>query len=238
MPKKKFKINNKSAQKYLWIVDWAKENKKTAIVSIILLLFVSLTSKFAALLYLLGAIFFLKGIKPDVTFKFFMIMWLYLSVPAVITIYFNGIFAPSIENREQAIKFLSNSSWSIYTLTPNPFGESTMLSHSTKYHFSKNAETCYGEHQRDFRLTGGKTEEFVAGNEHSVEISEKKYFINKYGGDSSSFYFDIESDCISDNGSRGGTGAIFSLAVTNNGKLAYEKSFKGEISTFNAGKIK
>ena len=28
MKKKKFKINNKSSQKYLWIVDWAKENKK------------------------------------------------------------------------------------------------------------------------------------------------------------------------------------------------------------------
>ena len=238
MPKKKFKINNKSAQKYLWIVDWAKENKKSAILSIILLLIVSLISKFAALLYLLGAIFFLKGIKPDVTFKFFMIMWLYLSVPFVITTYLTGIFAPSIENREQAIKFLSNSSWSINTLTPNPFGESTMLSHSTKYHFSKNAETCYGEHQRDFRLTGGKTEEFVAGNEHSVEISEKKYFINKYGGDDSSFYFEIESDCRNDNGSRGGTGSIFMLGVSNNGNLVYSYIFKGERSTFNAGKIK
>ena len=238
MPKKKFKINNKSAQKYLWIVDWAKENKKTAILSIILLLIVSLISKLAALLYLLGAIFFLKGIKPDVTFKFFMIMWLYLSVPFVITTYLTGIFAPSIENREQAIKFLSNTSWRINTLTPNPFGESTMLSHGTKYHFSKNAETCYGEHQRDFRLTGRKTEDFVAGNEHSVKISGKKYFINKYGGDSSSFYFEIESDCISDNGSRGGTGSIFMLGVSNNGNLIYEYIFKGERSTFNAGKIK
>ena len=41
MPKKnKFKINTKSSQKYLWIVDWAKENKKSAILSIILLLIV------------------------------------------------------------------------------------------------------------------------------------------------------------------------------------------------------
>ena len=30
MIKKKFKFNNKSLQKYLWIVDWAKENKKSA----------------------------------------------------------------------------------------------------------------------------------------------------------------------------------------------------------------
>ena len=233
MPKKKFKINNKSAQKYLWIVDWAKENKKTAIVSIILLLFVSLISKFAALLYLLGAIFFLKGAKPT-----FLTIFSYLSIPFLIAFMINSFFATSIENREQAIKFLSNTSWSIDTLTPNPFGESTMLSHRTKYHFSENAETCYGEHQRDFRLTGGKTEDFVAGNEHSVEISEKKYFINKYGGDSSSFYFDIESECINDNGSTGGTGSIFSLGVSNDGNLIYEYIYKGEKSTFNAGKIK
>lgn len=233
MPKKKFKINNKSTQKYLWIVDWAKENKKTAILSIILLLFISLISKFAALLYLLGAIFFLKGAKPN-----FLTIFSYLSIPFLIALMINSFFAPSIENREQAIKFLSNTSWSISTLTPNPFGESTMLSHRTKYHFSENAETCYGEHQRDFRLTGGKTEDFVAGNEHSVEISEKKYFINKYGGDDSSFYFEIESDCRNDNGSRGGTGSIFMLGVSNNGNLVYSYIFKGERSTFNAGKIK
>ena len=234
MPKKKFKINNKSAQKYLWIVDWAKENKKTAILSIILLLIVSLTSKLAALLYLLGAIFFLKGIKPDVTFKFFMIMWLYLSVPAVITAYLTGIFAPSIENVEQARKYLSKTTWRTYTLTPNPFGESTMLSHDQKYHFSENAETCYGEFKIDYRLNRGKSTEFEAGNEHPVEISGKKYFINKYGGDTKNFYFEIESDCIRDG--KNGKMAPLSLLLTNSGKLSYEYFYKGEKSTFDAGK--
>ena len=191
-------------------------------------------SKFAALLYLLGAIFFLKGIKPDVTFKFFMIMWLYLSVPFVITIYLTGIFAPSIENIEQARKYLSNTTWRTHTLTPNPFGESTMLSHDQKYHFSENAESCYGEFKIDYRLNRGKSTEFEAGNEHPVEISGKKYFINKYGGDTKNFYFEIESDCIRDG--KNGKMAPLSLLLTNSGKLSYEYFFKGEKSTFDAGK--
>ena len=232
MPKKKFKINTKSAQKYLWIVDWAKENKKSAILSIILLLFISLISKFAALLYLLGAIFFLKGIKPDVTFKFFMIMWVYLSVPAVITIYFNSIFGPNIENVEQARKYLSNTTWTTYTLTPNSFeGEKDMLSHDQKYHFSENAETCYGEFKIDYRLNRGKSTEFEAGNEHSVEIDEKRYFKNKYGGDTKDFYFEIESDCIKD-----GKFAPWSLFLNKNGQLSYEYFYKGEKTSFDARK--
>ena len=235
MPKKKFKINTKSAQKYLWIVDWAKENKKTAILSIILLLIVSLTSKLAALLYLLGAIFFLKGIKPDVTFKFFMIMWVYLSVPAVITIYFNSIFGPNIENVEQARKYLSNTTWNTSTSSPNSFeGETDRLQHRQKYHFSKDAETCYGEFKIDYRLNRGKSTEFEAGNEHPVEISGKKYFINKYGGDTKNFYFEIESDCIRDG--KNGKMAPLSLLLTNSGKLSYEYFYKGEKSTFDAGK--
>ena len=232
MPKKKFKINNKSAQKYLWIVDWAKENKKTAILSIILLLIVSLTSKLAALLYLLGAIFFLKGIKPDVTFKFFMIMWLYLSVPAVITTYFNGIFGPNIENVEQARKYLSNTTWNTSTSSPNSFeGETDLLQHRQKYHFSKDAETCYGEFKIDYRLNRGKSTEFEAGNEHSVEIDEKRYFKNKYGGDTKDFYFEIESDCITD-----GKFAPWSLFLNKNGQLSYETLFKGEKISLDARK--
>ena len=231
MPKKKFKINNKSSQKYLWIVDWAKENKKSAILSIILLLFISLVSKLAALLYLLGAIFFLKGAKNKT-----VIIGSYIALPIIIAVIINSIFAPSIENSEQARKFLSNTSWSIGTSTPNPFGEKGDLLHTTIYHFSENAERCYGEHQVDFRLNKGKSADYVSGNEHSVEISEKKYFRNKYGGDDSEFYFAIESECIFDNGSRGATGAILSLGLANDGKLIYEKIFKGERSTFNARK--
>ena len=232
MPKKKFKINNKSAQKYLWIVDQAKENKKSAILSIILLLIVSLISKFAALLYLLGAIFFLKGIKPDVTFKFFMIMWLYLSVPFVITTYLSGIFAPSIENIEQARKYLSNTTWNTSTSSPNSFeGENTLLQHNQKYHFSKDAETCYGEFKIDYRLNKGKSTEFEAGSEHSVEISEKEYFINKYGGDTKEYYFEIESNCIRD-----GSFAPYRLLLKNNGDLSYTTIFKGEMSTFDGRK--
>tara|TARA_B100001057_G_scaffold16193_1_gene15259 strand:- start:1558 stop:2256 length:699 start_codon:yes stop_codon:yes gene_type:complete len=231
MPKKKFKINNKSSQKYLWIVDWAKENKKSAILSIILLLFISFISKLAALLYLLGAIFFLKGAKNKT-----LIIGSYIALPIIIAVIINSIFAPSIENSEQARKFLSNTSWSIGTSTPNPFGEKGNLLHTTIYHFSENAESCYGEHQVDFRLNKGKSADYVAGNEHSVEIGEKTYFRNKYGGDDSEFYFAIESECIFDNGSRGATGAILSLGLANDGKLIYEKFFKGERSTFNARK--
>ena len=233
MPKKKFKINTKSAQKYLWIVDWAKEDKKTAILSIILLLIVSLTSKLAALLYLLGAIFFLKGIKPDVTFKFFMIMWLYLSVPFVITTYLSGIFAPSIENIEQARKYLSNTTWNTSTSSPNSFKdeEDTMLFHNQKYHFSENAETCNGEFKIDYRLNRGESTEYVAGDEHSVEINEKEYFVNKYGGDTKEFYFEIESECITD-----GKFAPFQLLLKNNGKLSYVYNYKGERSTFDESK--
>ena len=227
--KKKFKINNKSSQKYLWIIDWAKENKKSAILSIILLLFISLISKLAALLYLLGAIFFLKGAKDKT-----LIIGSYIAVPGIIAYLINMIFAPSIENIDQARKFLSNTSWSILTSTPNPFGEKGDLLHRTVYHFSENAESCYGEHQVDFRLNKGKSADYVAGNEHSVEINEKTYFRNKYGGDDSKFYFAIESECISDNGSIGATGAILSLGIANDGRLVYEKVFKGEISTFDA----
>ena len=232
MPKKKFKINNKSAQKYLWIVDWAKENKKTAILSIILLLIVSLTSKLAALLYLLGAIFFLKGIKPDVTFKFFMIMWVYLSVPAVITGYFNSIFGPNIENVEQARKYLSNTTFRTHTSSPNSFeGDNTLLQHEQKYHFSKDAETCYGEFKIDYRLNKGKPTEFEAGSEHSVEISEKVYFINNYGGDTKEYYFEIESNCIGD-----GSFAPYRLLLKNNGILSYTTIFKGERVTLDGRK--
>ena len=227
MPKKKFKINTKSAQKYLWIVDWAKENKKTAILSIILLLFVSLISKFAALLYLLGAIFFLKGAKPT-----FLTIFLYGFIPGCIAIIINSFFIPNIENVEQARKYLSNTTWKTYTLTPNSFeGEKDMLSHDQKYHFSKDAETCYGEFKIDYRLNKGKSTEFEAGNEHSVEIDEKRYFKNKYGGDTKDFYFEIESDCIKD-----GKFAPWSLFLNKNGQLSYEYFYKGEKTSFDARK--
>lgn len=224
---KNLKLTINLHKKYLWIVDWAKENKKSAICSIILLLFVSLISKIAALLYLLGAIFFLKGAKPK-----FLTLFLYIFIPGFIAIMINSFFIPNIENVEQARKYLSNTTWSTYTLTPNSFeGEKDMLSHDQKYHFSKNAETCYGEFKIDYRLNRGKPTEFEAGNEHPVEISGKKYFKNKYGGDSKDFYFEIESDCIRD-----GKMAPFSLFLTNSGKLSYESFYKGKYSTFDARK--
>ena len=124
-------------------------------------------------------------------------MVLYLWVPFVITTYLTGIFAPSIENIEQARKYLSNTTWNTSTSSPNSFeGETDLLRHSQKYHFSENAETCYGEFKIDYRLNRGESTEYVAGDEHSVEISEKEYFVNKYGGDTKEFYFDSKNSFV------------------------------------------
>ena len=134
----------------------------------------------------------------------------------------------SIETKEQAKSYLSNTTWKLTTTVQ--WDAETFLFHDTKIHFSENAETCFEEFQLDSRLQGGG--EWRTFDSASVYFGEKIYFIDKFGKDTNEWYFDIETDCIYNDTSS----LILSIFLGSDGNLKYSTIYKGERVTFDAYK--
>ena len=134
----------------------------------------------------------------------------------------------TIETEEQAKNHLSNTTWKLSTTVR--WDAETLLFHDTKIHFSENAETCYEEFQLDYRLVGGG--EWQTYESAPIYFGEKIFFIDKFGKDTDEWYFDIETDCISN----GNAGLILSIFLDGDGKLLYETIYKGERTTLGAYK--
>ena len=98
----------------------------------------------------------------------------------------------SIETKEQAKSYLSNTIWKLTTTVQ--WDAETFLFHDTKIHFSENADSCYEEFKLDSRLQGGG--EWQTFDSAPLKIGKKTFFVDKFGKNTNEWYFGIKTDCI------------------------------------------